>query len=124
VKGVELPINILVIVAVAVIVLLGVIALYFAGFLGPAGTVSLQSVTTTACGTWRAKGGTTSGVSADTIEISNYDADGDGTLDKGSGCLADNLETLGVNKYGTAVCSGSSVTATDNDIQSRVCGLP
>ena len=40
-KGVELPINILVIVAIAVIVLLGLVALYFVGF-GPFSSVAGQ----------------------------------------------------------------------------------
>jgi hypothetical protein len=49
VKGIELPINILVIIAVAVIVLLGVIALYFSGFMGPAGVVTQEAAKTSGC---------------------------------------------------------------------------
>jgi hypothetical protein len=49
VKGIELPINILVIIAVAVIVLLGVIALYFSGFMGPAGIVTQDAAKSAAC---------------------------------------------------------------------------
>ncbi len=48
-KGIELPINILVIIAVAVIVLLGVIALYFSGFMGPAGIVTQDAAKSSAC---------------------------------------------------------------------------
>jgi len=49
VKGIELPINILVVIAVAIIVLLGVIALYFSGFMGPAGVISSESAKNAAC---------------------------------------------------------------------------
>jgi len=49
VKGIELPINILVVVAVAVIVLLGVIALYFGGFMGPAQTMTQEAAKNSAC---------------------------------------------------------------------------
>jgi len=122
-KGVELPINVLVIVAIAVIVLLGIIALYFAGFGPAAGQVNLQTATSAACGSWRARGSTT--VSADTITISSFDANGDGTITAAAGCggTADNLETLGVKYYGTTACS-TTLTATDTDIRTRVCGLP
>jgi hypothetical protein len=48
-KAVSLPINILVIIAIAVIVLLGLIAMYFTGF-GPFTTaVSLEGVKNEAC---------------------------------------------------------------------------
>jgi hypothetical protein len=49
VKGIELPINILVIIAVAVIVLLGLIALYFSGFMGPAGIVTQDAAKSSGC---------------------------------------------------------------------------
>ena len=48
-KGVELPINILVVIAVAVIVLLGVIALYFSGFVTPAGVMSSEAAKEAGC---------------------------------------------------------------------------
>ncbi len=48
-KGVELPINILVVVAVAVIVLLGVVALYFSGFVTPAGVMSSEAAKEAGC---------------------------------------------------------------------------
>lgn len=49
VKGIELPINILVIVAVAIIVLLGVIALFYSSWFTGTGPVSSQSAVTSAC---------------------------------------------------------------------------
>jgi hypothetical protein len=49
VKGVELPINILVIVAIAVIVLLGLVALYFIGFNPLSVSISQDSAKSNAC---------------------------------------------------------------------------
>ena len=51
-KGVELPINILVVVAIAVIVLLGLVALYFIGFNPISVTVSLDSAKNNNCRTY------------------------------------------------------------------------
>jgi Flp pilus assembly protein TadG len=51
VKGVELPINILVVVAIAVIVLLGLVALYFVGYNPFAQSAGLEGVKNTACRT-------------------------------------------------------------------------
>jgi hypothetical protein len=49
VKGIELPINILVIVAVAIIVLLGVIALFYSSWFTSTGPVSSQSAISAGC---------------------------------------------------------------------------
>lgn len=48
-KGMELPINVLIIVAVALIALLGVIALYFSGFNPFSTTMSVEAVKNEAC---------------------------------------------------------------------------
>ena len=48
-KGVELPINILVVVAIAVIVLLGLVALYFVGFNPFSVTTALEATKNTGC---------------------------------------------------------------------------
>ena len=48
-KGVELPVNILVIVAIAVIVLLGLVALYFIGFNPFSTTTALDSTKNFGC---------------------------------------------------------------------------
>jgi hypothetical protein len=48
-KGVELPINVLVIVAIAVIVLLGIVVLYFIGFNPFSGSISITSLKNSAC---------------------------------------------------------------------------
>jgi hypothetical protein len=88
VKGIELPINILVIIAVAVIVLLGVIALYFSGFMGPAGIVTQDAAKTSGCKLIMSKVGGCATVDAaytDTLiydgahfGLPKFDADGNG----------------------------------------------
>jgi hypothetical protein len=49
VKGIELPINILVVVAVAVIVLLGVVALFFSGWFSGTAPMSIEAAKSQAC---------------------------------------------------------------------------
>lgn len=49
-KGIELPVNILVIIAIAVIVLLGLIGLYMAGMLGPGISIQQRQAWNTGCG--------------------------------------------------------------------------
>ena len=48
-KGIELPINVLVIVSIAVIVLLGLVVLYFIGFNPFSSGVNMQSLKNSAC---------------------------------------------------------------------------
>jgi len=48
-KGLELPINLLVVVAVAIIVLLGVIGLFLAGFFGGGQNLQLTTAKNSAC---------------------------------------------------------------------------
>lgn len=80
-KGVELPINVLVIVAVAVIVLLGVAALFITGF-SPFSTISGQeSYKNTYC-TQLTRGGCT--VTTNTIEVNNFDANKDDLITPGT----------------------------------------
>jgi hypothetical protein len=49
-KAVELPVNVLVIVAIAVIVLLGLVVLYFIGFDPFSGSISITSLRNQGCG--------------------------------------------------------------------------
>jgi len=48
-KGVELPINVMVIVAIAIIILLSIVALYFIGWSPFSGFVSLATLKNTGC---------------------------------------------------------------------------
>lgn len=51
-KGVELPINILVVVAIAVIVLLGLVALYFIGFTPFSLSAGIEAIKNGGCRTY------------------------------------------------------------------------
>ena len=107
-KGIELPINVLVIIAVAVIVLLGIIALYFGGFIGPAGAMSSEGAKVKYCGVLMKDLHGCSTVDPDTILITDFDANDDGTC-----CDAnDNLGALTRTFYG----------ATDAISSRAVCG--
>ena len=110
-KGIELPINILVVVAVAVIVLLGVIALYFGGFMGPAQTMTASTAKSTYCAyiTRHPDGCTVGIVPLNSITISNFDADQDGSIgasDTGVGW------TLGTTVCGLPVAAGGDNLAS------------
>ena len=48
-KGIELPINVLVIIVIAVIVLLGLIAVYFAGWTPYASSAGVDAIKNDAC---------------------------------------------------------------------------
>ena len=113
-KGVELPINVLVIVAIAVIVLLGLIALLFAGFSPFSSEISLGAVKTAACSEL-----TRGGCTQDLKDIFvNFDADEDGTTEETAGdppATDDNLDNLCLNYYNAA---------EDSECRVRVCGCP
>ena len=96
-KGIELPINILVIVAIAVIVLLGMVALYFAGWSPFSGSVGVESVKNAACINYTRNNDCSPDPS--TVNI-NYDVNGDGAVD-----AADTLQGFADGFYG---CSGSA----------------
>lgn len=76
-KGVELPINLIIIIALALIVLLSVVSLYFSGWLPGALTINVDSVKTESCK--RLMPQCYNDVSLVTID--NFDADKDGILD-------------------------------------------
>jgi hypothetical protein len=109
-KGIELPINILVIVAVAIIVLLGVIALFYSSWFTGTAPVSLEAAKSQSCNAM-----SRAGCNASPSDISvNYDANKDGTIDGG-----DTLDQLCIEYYGVIE------TATDFEHQcmNRVCGM-
>jgi len=84
-KGIELPINILVIIAMAVMVLLGLVAIYMGGFGGGAGQIQLNSAKTDACQQLIRSGGCGDYGATANILVSGFDADKDGSLDPGNG---------------------------------------
>ncbi|MFH1229374.1 MAG: hypothetical protein V1678_03040 [Candidatus Aenigmatarchaeota archaeon] len=105
-KGIELPINILVVVAIAVIVLLGMVALYFIG-IGPMNTTtSLEATKNTACRLYNGPG--MQCINAASVVV--YYPAGNST--------PTTLSDFTNDKYG---CSN---TATDENCARRVCGCP
>lgn len=114
-KGVELPINVLVIVAIAVIVLLGLIALYFLGF-GPFSELAgRESIKNNACVQYN-QGGCTKSTKLQSV---NYDVDKDGTITPAE----DNLYTLATTYYG---CTDDTTTTADEaeTCAKRLCACP
>lgn len=87
-KGVELPINVLIIVAVALIVLLALVALYFTGFNPFTGAVGLESIKNDACRTLAQLNRCQAEPRDVTIE--DFDADLDDSMDPGRGIGAPN----------------------------------
>jgi hypothetical protein len=138
-KGIELPINVLVIVAVAVIVLLGIVGLYLAGFGGPAAGVTVESVKTTACQQLIRSGNCGNANATFGVNIGNFDANKNGVMGdiKGTPTVTfdpstaagtgttmitgDNLGALCVKYYG-ATWNLASPVAFRDECNTRVCG--
>lgn len=105
-KGIELPINILVVVAIAVIVLLGMIALYFTGWSPFGSSVGVESIKNMACIDYTRN----NNCAPDPSNLGvNYDADADGVVENqdcdpvaGTTC-EDNLQVFTDTFYG---CNG------------------
>jgi hypothetical protein len=117
-KGLSLPINVLVIVVVAVIVLLGVVALYFGGFSPFSAAIGVEGAKNDACGRLvRLRC-----VDPGSINITNFDANMDGNIVPGtessfpSTCAGgnDNLARLCICYY----------NRTTNADCKRLCGCP
>jgi len=112
-RGIELPINVLVIIMLAVIVLIAVLALYFGGFVQPASSMSLESARQQACTELIQKGLCGDKAGPLMIPIKNFDANKDGKLEyaefvSGSGIyLGDNLSQLCINYFN---CPTTTVT--------------
>jgi hypothetical protein len=98
-KGVELPINVLVIIVIAVIVLLGIIAVYFAGWTPYASSAGVDTIKNDVCR--KLVMGHGCDVDPDQIEITNFGG-------------ADDLQELCETYYGVA--SG------DVDACKAICG--
>ncbi len=121
-KGIELPINVLVIVAVAVIVLLGIVALFMLGF-SPFGTISGQESYKNAACTELTRGGCTD--NPNEIQV-NFDANKDDVVCTQSS--ADYSATTG--KCGTApidtlqdLCTNFYRAPTQTECK-RLCACP
>ena len=104
-KGIELPINILVVVAIAVIVLLGLVALYFVGFSPFSATTAQESAKNTGCRTFMHQD-----------PVCNDPSDSGVNVTYPSGVIR-SLQNFTVTYYGCA-------SLNDYDCARRVCGCP
>jgi len=83
-KGIELPINILIIVAVAVIVLIAVIAMFYPAFTSGGTVMNSESAKNAACQIMMSRN---CQAATSAITISNFDADKDGLVGTDAGQL-------------------------------------
>jgi hypothetical protein len=123
-KGIELPINVLIIVAIAIIVLIAVVAMFYTPVNSGGNVVSLDVAKSQACRSlvlgYNCKDslGTTpaSAATLTSIRVDNFDADGK----DGANSPNDNLKYLCIVKYGI----GTIATFTDTDASNcrKVCG--
>jgi len=122
-KGTELPINTLIIIVIAVAVLIAMIALFYYVYDPSRQGISLEAAKSNAC---QMLASLNCNVGADSISISNFDADKDGQRDPGSNVgtsiadcsngnpsMNDNLMTLCACYYGFT---------EDSDCETNVCG--
>ena len=125
-KGVELPINILVVVAIAVIVLLALVALYFIGF-GPFSTsISIEGVKNAACSELVRRGCVDL---TNSIRTPSFDSDGDGRVGIAGtwvfGTSVCNVlpPAVGAGDNLASLCNCSYSRTTETDCK-RLCGCP
>jgi hypothetical protein len=115
-KGIELPINILIILAVAIIVLIAVVAMFYTPFSTGSSTVGLDTAKSAACQILIARHGCTDAtILTSSITVNNFDADKDGFIgstDTGSGW-----------SWTTASATQcSAVVGTSGDNLASICG--
>jgi hypothetical protein len=100
-KGVELPINTLVIVVLAVIVLLGILALYFGVWNSQQGGLTLEGAKNNAC---RVLLTMNCNQLLENITVNDFDADKDGRLNNPGPGTGACLTTQGDNLYMLCKC--------------------
>ena len=103
-KGVELPINVLIIVVIAIIVLLAIVAVFFIGWTPYASSAGIDAVKNDAC----RKMSYDCSKDPTTIDITNFDVANDGST------ANDNLQGLCETYY--------DIGATDLNACRRLCG--
>lgn len=94
-KGIELPVNVLVIIAVAVLVMLALVAMYMAGTQG-AGPMAALAAKNTACGQLLNQ---QCDVNPNTLSV-NYDANANGQIKFVNDASGDNLQVLCNKNFG------------------------
>jgi len=84
-KGIELPINALIIIAVAVIVLIAIVAMFYPAFSSGSGTVTLETAKSQACRALAEGNSCSTILGLNTIVIYGFDADKSNTNNPGTG---------------------------------------
>lgn len=122
-KGAELPINTLIIIVIALVILIAVIAIFFGVYNPSKEGINLEAAKSNAC---QMLASMNCGVSPASIIINNFDADKDGTVGDigtwtwGDSCSpspaadGDNLASLCACQY--------SINTNDADCRKTVCG--
>ena len=110
-KGIELPINVLIIIVVAIIVLIAIVAMFYPSFTNGNSMVSSEGAKSAACQVLVSRGGCTSNtVHSYDISINNFDANKDNTVTSG-------IESA----YPTVCLSGTPPTGSGSDNLARLC---
>jgi hypothetical protein len=84
-KGVELPINVIVIVVLCLVVLLAILALFWGVWTPGVAGISLEAAKNNACQMLLSTGGCGLDDSTKTINVNNFDANKDGKFEAGNG---------------------------------------
>ena len=87
-KGLELPINVLIIIAVAVIVLIAIIAMFYPAFSSGSSTVNIETAKSQACRSLVAGSKCSATVFTYQIPVYKFDANKDGTSTTAGGTEA------------------------------------
>ncbi|MCD6477152.1 MAG: hypothetical protein J7K26_03280 [Candidatus Aenigmarchaeota archaeon] len=118
-KGIELPINLLVIISIAVIVLLGLIAMYTLG-IGPfTASVGLESVKNAACAALQRD----NCVSPTDEIIVNFDANKDGEVNPGIGADFDPNSNVKTDFVWNAADESATTRATKTNKNDNLAAL-
>lgn len=119
-KGLSLPINVLVIVVIAIIVLLGVVAIYFGGFSPFSSAISVEGAKNGACSELVRKN---CAVNPGAIVIQNFNANNDTSINPGA---EPSLTTLTCNagSDNLARLCACFYQRTNNVDCKRLCGCP
>ena len=129
-KAAELPINVIIIVVLCLIVLLAIIALFMGVWTPGSGSMSLEGAKNNACQMLLSTGGCGIIDSTKSININNFDADKDGTLNEvGVGTdftCGNKIKDAKDNLFMLCKCwysiTGANDAEIDSNCKTRVCG--
>jgi hypothetical protein len=105
-RGIELPINTIIIVVLAILVLAAVAGLFGGSFTPGSGTITVEGAKNNACQKLLSMG--CSGVSLGSITVKDFDANKDGKLNPGTICYTDGSGFYNcVSPYGSVSATGT-----------------